>query len=132
MLTYDVFGQKFGLRARRIFCVAFLRLEKMPHFNYAWGLKNYFNSFWLTFDICLVSTIMVVIRIGAPNLPTALFIIRPHIHCSNSTPQKNRVLKLPNEQVSFPVYKHQVQTAVNSSASTKMIVVIGRPLWSAN
>ena len=26
----------FGLRARRIFLLAFLRLEKRPHFNYAW------------------------------------------------------------------------------------------------
>ena len=64
-------------------------------------LKNYFNAFWLTFDMCLVSTIMVVIRIGAQDFPTSLFIIRPHSHGSNSTPQKNRVLKLPNEQVSF-------------------------------
>ena len=40
-------------------------------------------------------------RIGAQDFPTSLFIIRPHSHGSNSTPQKNRVLKLPNEQVSF-------------------------------
>ena len=61
----------FGLRGRRIFLLAYLRLEKRPHFNYAWLLQQQaFGKIIFSIQMKLVGTRQEIVN--RPPLPTPL------------------------------------------------------------